>query len=139
LYPIGYAHEKLESLNRDAGSPVRIRTPLPHKDMPGLFKRHEWLVYTADWDIGTVGWPVSVAEAQAAGVGIVMPDLRPDIRDYVGPAGFVYRSLDEVREILSAPYPESMRRAGFDHARRSDVHAQIATLTDLFAQVADPT
>lgn len=136
LYPIGYQAESLEATNASLGGPVRVREPVPHKDMPALFKQYEWLVYTADAEVGTVGWPVSVAEAQAAGVGICLPNLRPDIADYVGPAGFVYDTMDEVRDILSRPYPESMRRAGFAHARRSDVHAGLSRLTDLWRPVS---
>lgn len=134
LFPIGHSHATLQSINRELGSPVTIREPVAHKDMPGLYKRHEWLLYTADPDIGTVGWPVSVAEAQAAGVGVLMPNLRPDIRDYVGPAGFVYDSFDQVREWIGRPYPDAMRRAGFEHAGRSDVNRQLSALTALWAR-----
>ncbi len=55
--------------------------------MPGEYKKHQWLVYTACPQINQVGWPLSIAEAQAAGVGICMPEIRPDIREYIGDAG----------------------------------------------------
>lgn len=132
LYPIGYTYADLEALNERLGGPARVCPPVPHAEMPALYKRHEWMVYTADPVIGTVGWPVSVAEAQASGVGVCVPNLRPDLAEYVGPAGFVYDSFDELREILSAPYPETMRRAGFAHARRSDVHESLERLTGLW-------
>jgi len=136
LYPIGYETERIREKNRAMGSPVTLHEPLPHDDMPVVYKQHEWLVYTASPEIGTVGWPICVAEAQAAGVGVCFPNLRPDCREMLGPAGFLYDSLDEVEEILRAPYPEDMRRAGFEHARLSDIHAHLHLLTDLWRGAA---
>jgi hypothetical protein len=132
LYPIGYDADRLGETNERLGSPAAIHDVVPYKEMPGIYKDHEWLVYTAAPQVGTVGWPVAVAEAQASGVGVCMPNLRPDIHDYVGPAGFVYDSLDEAAEIISQPYPDSMRNAGFEHARRSDIRAHAHLLTDLW-------
>ena len=37
---------------------------------------------------------MAIAEAQAAGVGVCMPNIRPDIKEYVGEAGFVYDSIE---------------------------------------------
>jgi hypothetical protein len=34
---------------------------------------------------------MSIAEAQGAGVGVCMANIRPDLREYVGPAGFFVR------------------------------------------------
>lgn len=47
-----------------------------------------------------------------------MPNIRPDIKEYVGPAGFLYSSIAEVRDILSRPYPAAMREAGFEHTHK---------------------
>lgn len=135
LYPMGPQVGALRDTNRTLGSPVEINEPVRHRQMPAVYKQHEWLIYTADRDLATVGWPVSVAEAQASGVGVCMPNLRPDIKEWVGPAGFVYDSLDEVVDILQQPYPESMRRAGFEHARRADIREHLPLLTDLWKQV----
>lgn len=132
LYPVGPQVGALHETNRDLGFPVAIHSPIPHQHMPAIYKSHEWLVYTADRRIATVGWPVSVAEAQASGVGVCMPNLRPDIKELVGPAGFVYDSLDEVVDILRQPYSPSMREAGFRHARRSDIREQLPLLTNLW-------
>lgn len=134
LYPVGPQVGALREINRTLGSPVAIHTPVPHRRMPGVYKQHEWLVYTADRRLPTVGWPVCIAEAQASGVGVCMPNLRPDIKDWVGPAGFVYDSLDEVVEILQQPYSASMRRAGFEHARRPDIREHLPLLTNLWKQ-----
>lgn len=132
LYPIGYHSDRLREKNVSLGSPAAIHSAAPYTQMPGIYKDHEWLVYTASPRIGTVGWPIAVAEAQASGVGVCIPNLRPDIHEYIGPAGFVYDSLEEVAEIIAQPYPASMRNAGFEHARRSDVSAHIHLLTDLW-------
>ena len=37
---------------------------------------------------------MAIAEAQAAGVSVCMPNIRPDIKEYVGEAGFVYDSIE---------------------------------------------
>jgi hypothetical protein len=134
LYPVGPYVPALREINQKLGSPVDIHEPVQHREMPAVYKRYEWLVYTADRRLATVGWPICIAEAQASGVGICMPNLRPDIKDWVGPAGFVYDSLDEVVDILDQPYPESMRRAGFEHARRADIREHLPLLTNLWKQ-----
>jgi hypothetical protein len=83
--------------------------------------------HTASRKLGTVGWPVSIAEAQSSGVGVCMPNLRPDLKDYVGPAGFLYDSIADVARIVSKPFPEELRQLGFEQARKSDVfrHKQV--------------
>lgn len=132
LYPIGYHSDGLKKKNKRMGYPVNIKSPVQNAEMPRIYKDNEWLVYTANWKIGTVGWPIVVAEAQAAGVGVCMPNLRPDMRDYVGPAGFIYDTLEEVAEIIRQPFPDAMRKAGFEHARKSDIRTHIHLLTDLW-------
>ena len=132
LYPIGYGLEKLRERNEELNNPVKICEAVPQREMPTVYKDHNWLVYTADREIGTVGWPVSISEAQAAGVGICIPNLRPDIRDLVGPAGFVYDTIEEAADIIRQPYPDSMREEGFRFARLSDVREHIHLLTDLW-------
>lgn len=134
LLPVGYLTPDLIHLNEQLGHPVRISPPVPFHEMPGVYKRHSWLVYTASLEIGKVGWPMAIAEAQAAGLGICMANLRPDLADYLGGAGYLYDTLEEVRDILREPYPEAMRKRGFENARRSDIHTHKHILTDLWAQ-----
>jgi glycosyltransferase involved in cell wall biosynthesis len=88
LWAIGFGLETIRQLNESMGSPVTLRNGCEHDEMPAHYKQHEWLVYTAAER--TVGWPVAVAEAQAAGVGVCMQRVRPDLDDYVGDAGFVF-------------------------------------------------
>jgi hypothetical protein len=111
---------------------IKLMPLLAHEDMPAEYKRHRWFLGTACRKLGTVGWPVSVAEAQASGCGVLMPNLRPDLRDYVGEAGFLYNSAEEAVEFLKQPFPDAMRERGFELARRSDVSEHIKLLTDLW-------
>ncbi|MCC2671831.1 MAG: hypothetical protein K0Q72_4302 [Armatimonadetes bacterium] len=121
LYAMGYRVAEMERLNEQLGSPVTIVPPLEPDVMPAEYKRHEWLVYTGCEKLRTVGWPIAVAEAQASGVGVCMPNLRPDLGQYVGKAGFLFESIAEVAEIISRPFPSDLREEGFEHARKSDV------------------
>jgi hypothetical protein len=61
-----------------------------------------------------------------------MPNLRPDLRDYVGPAGFLYDSIKDVARIISQPFPDEMRQMGFEHAKKSDVFRHKKVLIDLW-------
>jgi hypothetical protein len=131
LYALGFEVEKLIELNERLGGPVRVVPPVEPAEMPREYKKHRWLVVTAS-EISSRGWPVCVAEAQASGVGVCAPNLRPDMREYVGECGFLYDSIDEVREIISRPFPEEMRRAGFEQARKSDIRRHRHVLADLW-------
>ncbi len=136
LYPIGYTAESLTKFNEEHGSPVNLCTTIQPEEMPAAYKRHEWLVYTGCRQLGTLGWPMAVAEAQAAGLGVCMPNLRPDIKQYVGPAGFIYDSIEEVADIISRPYPNEMRERGFEHAKKSDIDEHKVLLTNLWDSAA---
>ncbi|HSL58001.1 MAG TPA: hypothetical protein VK866_09185 [Acidimicrobiales bacterium] len=139
LYAMGYHVDQLADENTRAGSPMEIVAPVAPSAMPAEYKRHEWLVYTADPELATVGWPMAIAEAQASGVGVLMPDIRPDLAQYVGDAGYLYRSLDEAAELVRGPVPPEIREAGFAQARRSDIRANRHLLTDLWDRVAAPS
>ena len=133
LYLVDSVHDdNVVEYNQQKGSPVRIHESIDPDDMKAVYKAHDWLVYTADRQINSVGWPVSVSEAQAAGLGVCVPGIRPDMREYVGPAGFVYDSIEQVAQIISRPYPAQMRQAGFEHAKRSDIQRHKHLLTDIW-------
>ena len=134
LYALGYQVEQLREKAKTRNSPVYFNPPLELEEMPAVYKQHRWLVYTAAPG-GNVGWPLSVAEAQASGVGVCMANIRSDLRDYVGAAGFFYNSLDEVLKIISQPFPEELRQIGFAQAKKSDVFAHRALLFGLWAKV----
>lgn len=133
LYALGFEVERLKQRNEEMGRPVHLNAPVEPADMPREYKRHRWLLVTASPDvIFSRGWPVSVAEAQAAGVGVCMYNLRPDLKEYVGECGFLYDSMAEARKIVSGEFPEEMRQAGFEHARKSDIRRHKHLLTDLW-------
>ena len=136
LYAMGYDVADLAAANARQGSRVEIMAPVEPSAMPAEYKKNQWLVYTADFDLATVGWPMAVAEAQASGVGVCMPRIRPDLVDYVGAGGVLYDHIDEVVPLITASVPEEMREAGFEQARRSDIHHHKQLLTELWESVA---
>lgn len=119
--------ERLKALNQQMGNPVCIMDPVQPEDMPREYKKAQWMVYTADPGLANVGWPVSIAEAQAAGVGVCMANIRPDLAEYVGKAGHLFHSISEVPKIISQPFDDERRKLGFALARRSDIfqHRQV--------------
>lgn len=132
MFPIGYDASALKAYNEAAGSPVKVRPMFEPENMPFIYKGHQWMVYTANPDLPTIGWPLSIAEAQASGVGVLVHRVREDLRTYVGPGGHVYDSLEEARDILSQPFDPAAREASFDHARRSDIRVNLRDLIQLW-------
>jgi glycosyltransferase involved in cell wall biosynthesis len=132
LYAVGHTVDQLARYNESKGNAVKIMPPIEPDEMPAEYKKHRWLVYTASREVGTVGWPMAIAEAQAAGVGICMPNLRPDLREYIGAAGFTYEAISEVADIITRPVPDEMRERGFEQARKSNIFEHKTILTDLW-------
>jgi glycosyltransferase involved in cell wall biosynthesis len=141
VYPLPYHGANPENLRqraRELGSPVRVLDPVQPWDMPREYKQYNWLVYSCDPVLQNVGWPISVPEAQAAGVGVLMRNIRPDVREFVGPGGFVYDTLEEAAEIIRRPFPDELRQLGFEQARKSDVFVHRTLLTELWDRVLPP-
>lgn len=136
LYAMGYRVNELETLNRKMNNPVNIIEAIEPNRMPAEYKKHQWLVYTADFELAMVGWPMAIAEAQASGVGVCMPKIRPDLEQYVGDAGILYESISEVRDIIAQPVSQEMREAGFEQAKKSDIQRHKRLLTDLWDKAA---
>jgi glycosyltransferase involved in cell wall biosynthesis len=80
----------------------------------------------------TVGWPLAVAEAQASGVGVCIANMRPDLKEYVGEAGYLYNSIEELKEIVSKPFSPEKRELGFKLAERSNFTERVSELTALW-------
>ncbi|MFT7620161.1 MAG: hypothetical protein ACI97A_003818 [Planctomycetota bacterium] len=135
LYTIDDCVERLHEYNRAKGSPVNIVGQTPYKEMPGIYKQHQWLVYTASKAHGTAGWPLAIPEAQAAGVGVLMERLRPDLDQFIGQAGFLFDDVEEAQEIIKQPPSDAIREAGFEQAKKSDVARNIVSLFDLWRPV----
>lgn len=132
MYPMGYEKQKLIDHNNAKGSPVNIHLHVPYPQMPSIYKSHNWIVYTACPQLGTVGWPLCLMEAQAAGVGVCMRNLRPDLADYLGGGGILYDSLEELPQIISNPVPQNIRQKGFENCKQADIQHTIHLLTDLW-------
>jgi hypothetical protein len=132
LYPLGYETPEIKRLNARMSNPVNVAPPVQPEEMLAEYKQHRWLVYTASRESNSVGWPMAVAEAQAAGVGVCFPNIRPDLKDYIGDAGFLYESVSDAARIISRPFPDELREKGFEQARKSDVFEHKAILLDLW-------
>ena len=133
LYALGSDTAWLEQRSAQAGARINVIAATEPEAMPAEYKKHRWLVYTGDTGTPTTGWPMAIAEAQASGVGVCMPALRPDLTQYVGEgAGILYETIDELPAIVSAPVPEEMRERGFEQARKSDIERHKHLLTDLW-------
>ncbi|MDX9766832.1 MAG: glycosyltransferase [Ectothiorhodospiraceae bacterium] len=132
LYAVGYQRDALAARNARLGQPVSMMPPVPHRAMPAEYKKHRWLVYTSSPCIGTVGWPVAVAEAQAAGVGVCLANIRPDLADYLGGAGILFDSVAEVVDVVRGPVPDEMRERGFEQAAKSDIQRHRTVLENLW-------
>jgi hypothetical protein len=132
MYPMGYEKQKLIDYNEAKNGPVDMRLHVPYWEMAGVYKAHNWLVYTACPELNTVGWPLCLMEAQAAGVGVCMKNLRPDLADYLGGGGILFDSIEELPEIISKPVPDDIRQKGFDNCKQADVNYTIHLLTDLW-------
>jgi hypothetical protein len=135
LYPVSYNTRNFEQYNEQQGRPVMIHPPVEPSLMPAEYKKSEWLVYTASREINQVGWPLAAAEAQASGVGVLLPNLRPDMKDYLGDSGYVYDSIDEAAEIIAQPCPTEIRERGFENAKKSDIYRHKSLLTNLWESV----
>ncbi len=136
LYPIGYTTPQVTAYNEKCGRPVNILPTVEPYDMAREYKKHEWLVYTANPKYPHVGWPIAIAEAQAAGVGVCVQNVRPDLADYVGEAGYVFDSVEQVRDIVSGSFSDEKRRLGFQQAKRSDIFEHIAILERCWEKAA---
>lgn len=136
LYALGDRVDSIRRYNEKQGSPINIPDYVEPEDMPKVYKRHRWLVYTACPELNTAGWPMTIAEAQAAGLGVCFPDIRPDIREFVGESGYFYKSIREVPDIISKPFPEERRAQGFEQAKKSDIQRHKTLLTDLWDRAA---
>jgi hypothetical protein len=133
LYALSYETEKIVAQRDGLQSPVEIVPAVEPAEMAPEYKRHDWLVYTASFEMNSVGWPMAIAEARASGLGVSVPNLRPDLAEYAGPGAVLYSSIDEVVDRVCQPPTEEMRELGYEHARRSDIRRHIGSLTELWS------
>lgn len=132
LYARGMELENTRAYNARSRNVVNVTYADP-EDMPEVYPRYDWLVYPSDTKINKVGLPTAIAEAQAAGLGVCwqeLPGRREEQLDFLGGAGFLFRSIKEVPAILGRPYPEEMRLRGLENARKCDIEEHKGLLTD---------
>ena len=65
-------------------------------------------------------------------LGVCFPNLRPDVKEYLGGSGFLYDSIREVPKIISQSYPDKMREIGFEQAKKSDIAIHKKLLVNLW-------
>lgn len=132
LYAIGYAIEELRQYARAKTRNVFVHDAAEHEDMPDIYAHFGWFLYTAHPIAGNCGWPVSIFEAQAAGLGVCAPNIHPASGEQLGGGGFLYNDIRELPSRIRAPYPEQMRLNGFENAKKADVRQHIHRLTELW-------
>jgi hypothetical protein len=138
LYARGFDLDSTRPYNERAGNVVRITYADPD-DMPKVYPQYDWLVYPASTTINKVGLPTAIAEAQASGLGVCwqeLPDRREEQLEFLGGAGFLFRSIDELPAILTRPYPEAMRLRGLESARKCDIQQHKGLLTEAWEEAA---
>jgi glycosyltransferase involved in cell wall biosynthesis len=131
--------ESLRDLHRQTNSPCQLLFDVQHDELAPLMAQAGIYVHTAKppgTEHGTpIGMPVSIAEAMATGAYVLVRDL-PELRDYVGPAGAVYRDVDDAAKIIAATasWPEqAWKRAWLTATDRAFTrHADEVALRPIF-------
>jgi hypothetical protein len=135
LYAVGYNIKKLKHLNSKVDGRVNFVDPLPYSEMPAEYKKHNWLVYTASMGMKTSGWPLAIIEAMASGTMVCMQNLRPDLKDYIGDAGYLFDNIDDLPELLRQPVNQEKRDYAFEYCRKFDISESIGKLTTLWKNI----
>lgn len=132
LYARGPTLKATRAYNTAKGNPIKITYADPD-EMPQVYRQYDWLVYPSDQTINKVGFPVSIVEAQASGIGVCwqeLPGRRHEQLDFLGGAGYLFRSIEEIPSTIGQAYPEEMRLRGIENARKCDVEAHNLLLTE---------
>jgi glycosyltransferase involved in cell wall biosynthesis len=135
-YPLGHGgrtelRAQMESIVEREDGRVEVRDWVPHSQMPDVWAQHRWFVYPGPMQQG-FGWPVGVVEAWAAGVGVCIQRVRPDIEQYVGDAAIVFNDVSELPSILEGPPDDALLTAGRKRAEKMDVGVHGECLLDLW-------
>ena len=123
--------EELKALKAELDSPAELHFDMPREQLAGFVREAGIFMHTA---VGPgmpgytpIGMPVSIAEAMATGAYVIARDL-PELRNYVGPAGDTYSSLDQACALIQATLAWS------DRTWRD---AQVLSIDRAFLQHAD--
>jgi len=95
---------------------VQIRKYVPPSEMPALYKSYKAMITVGHGEYGR-GLPMSILEAQAAGVTVIAPSLRPDFDQYVTDGGgFIFKHEQEIPDLLERIPDQHRREMGFNNA-----------------------
>ena len=120
------------------GGRVEIRDWVPHSQMPAVWAEHRWFVYPGPVQQG-FGWPVGVVEAWAAGVGVCIQRIRPDIEQYVADAAILFDDINELPPLLKAPPDPDMLARARARAETMDVRVHGHRLLESWRAAGLPT
>ncbi len=134
LYPLADGWETLRDLNTEMGTRVTVHDPVPHSDMLAVWKRQSWLVYTGSKELASIGWPIAVVEAWAAGVGVCMQRIRADLEVYLDGCGFLFNEIEELATLIAKDPPEELRQRAHARAKTLDIRRHMYLLYDAWAK-----
>ena len=117
---------------------VEIRDWVPHPDMPAVWGQHRWFVYPGPLHQG-FGWPVGIVEAWAAGVGVCIQRIRPDIEQYVADAAILFDDINELPPLLKEPPDPDMLARARARAETMDIGRHGDRLLELWRAAGLPT
>ncbi len=93
----------------------------PPAAMPAVYKQYKAMVMIGSGPYSR-GLSLSILEAQAAGVAVLAPSLRPDFDAFVTQGGgFIFHDESEIMDILKTVPDEARRALGFRHAAAFDL------------------
>ena len=94
---------------------------VPPAEMPAIYKKYKAMIMIGSGRFSR-GLSLSVLEAQASGVTVVAPSLRPDFDEYVkNGGGFIFSDESEIPDILKKIPDASRRESGFKYASHYDI------------------
>ena len=107
---------------QDVPDNFSIKKYVPNHDMPNLYKKYKALLILPGNNKFVRGLPMSILEAQASGVSVIAPSLRPDFDDFViKGGGYLYNDVSEIQAILNLIPNDERRNMGFEHAKKFDI------------------
>jgi len=132
LYTDGGEIDALRQYNKLNGNPVNILNVVPHKDMPKIYRDHDYLIYTACPNLKQAGMPMVVCEAQASGIGVCLQNIHVGYLDYLDGGGYLFNNIMDLSHIIQTPYPDNIREKGIINSQKYDISTKLHILTDLW-------